>query len=74
MPLPQIGKILIILGIAVIVLGVILLFSDKLPFIGKLPGDIHYKRGNFTFYFPIVTALIVSVLLTIILNLFGRGK
>ena len=74
MPLPQIGKILIILGIAVILLGIVLLFSDKLPFIGKLPGDIYYKKGNFTFYFPIVTALIISVLLTIILNLFGRGK
>ena len=70
----QIGKPLILFGALVVVIGVVMLFFDKIPFLGKLPGDIHVKKGNFVFYFPIVTSIILSILLTIILNLIGRGK
>ena len=70
----QIGKLLILFGALVVVIGVVMLFFDKIPFLGKLPGDIHVKKGNFVFYFPIVTSIILSILLTIILNLIGRGK
>jgi hypothetical protein len=45
---------------------------EKIPFIGKLPGDIHFKKGNFTFYFPITTCILLSILLSIILTLLGR--
>jgi hypothetical protein len=70
----QIGKLLILFGGLVIIIGILMLFFDKIPLLGKLPGDIHIKKGNFVFYFPIVTSIILSILLTIILNLIGRGK
>jgi len=72
--LPQFGKILITIGIVFVALGVLLLLSDRLSFlrIGRLPGDIIYRRGNFTFYFPIVTSILISLLLTLLLWVFGR--
>ena len=67
------GKSLIFMGIVIILLGTMLLFSDKLPFnLGKLPGDIFYKKDNFSFYFPITTAIIVSIVLSLLFYLFGR--
>ena len=63
----ELGKILIIIGIIIIIAGIILLFVKKLPFnLGKLPGDIYIKKENFTFYFPITTAIIISIILSII--------
>ncbi|MEW5993607.1 MAG: DUF2905 domain-containing protein [Candidatus Zixiibacteriota bacterium] len=69
---PHLGKTLIIVGAVLIVFGVVMLFGDRIPFLGKLPGDIVYKKDNVTIYLPIVTMLVISVLLTIILNLFRR--
>jgi hypothetical protein len=63
-----IGKILLIVGGIIVILGLILIFSQHIPFLGKLPGDIFIKRDGFSFYFPIVTLLILSVLITIIVN------
>jgi hypothetical protein len=63
-----IGKILLIVGGSIVILGLILIFSQHIPFLGKLPGDIFVKRDGFSFYFPIVTFLIVSLLITIIVN------
>jgi uncharacterized protein HemY len=71
---PQLGKLLIIAGIVLVVIGVLFLFAGRIPFLGKLPGDIHIKKDNYSIYIPIATMLIISILLTIILNLFGRGK
>jgi len=66
----DIGKVLILLGVFMVALGLLLMAVEKLPLgLGRLPGDIVFKRGNFTFYFPIETFLILSVLLTLILNL-----
>jgi len=62
------GKILLIVGGIIVVLGLILVFSQHIPFIGKLPGDILIKKNGFSFYFPIVTMLILSILITIIVN------
>lgn len=72
--LPDFGKILITVGLAFIVVGALLIFSDRLPFfhIGRLPGDIAYRRGNFSFYFPWVTCLLISLLLTLLFWVFGR--
>ena len=72
--LPHFGKILITVGIVFVVLGILLLFSDRLSFlrIGRLPGDVIYRRGNFTFYFPIVTSIVISLLLTLLFYVFGR--
>lgn len=70
--LPQFGKLLVILGVSIVVVGVLLLFVDRIPFLGKLPGDISFRSGNMRIHFPIVTCIILSVLLTVILNLFRR--
>ncbi len=63
-----IGKLLLIVGGITIVIGLILMFSQHIPFLGKLPGDIIIKKDDGTFYFPIVSFLIISVILTIIVN------
>jgi len=63
-----IGKILLIAGGIIVILGLVLIFSQHIPFLGKLPGDIFVKKDGFSFYFPIVTFLILGVLITIIVN------
>ncbi len=62
-------KLLIILGIVILVIGLLYPYIKKLG-LGQLPGDIIFKSGNSTFFFPIVTCIIISILLTIIFNLF----
>jgi hypothetical protein len=62
------GKILLIVGGIIVVLGLLLVFSEHIPFLGKLPGDLFIKKDGFSFYFPIVTLLILSILITIIVN------
>jgi len=56
----------------IIVVALLLIFNQHIPFLGRLPGDIFVRKGNFSFYFPIVTFLIVSIVLTIIINLVLR--
>ena len=68
----NLGKILIYIGIGIAILGGLLLLFSKVPFIGKLPGDIIIKKENFTFYFPIASGIIISIVLTIILNIIVR--
>jgi len=68
----HIGKLLIIMGIIIIVAGALLLLSGKLPWIGRLPGDILIQKKNFTFYFPLATGILVSILLTLIFWFLGR--
>ena len=63
-----IGKILLIFGGIIIILGLLLVFSQHIPFFGKLPGDLVIKRDGFSLYFPIVTFLILSIVVTIIVN------
>ncbi|HDD52999.1 MAG: DUF2905 domain-containing protein [Aquificota bacterium] len=72
--LGPLAKMLIVMGLFLVALGGALLLASKLPYLGlgRLPGDIYVKRGNFTFYFPIVTCIILSVVLTLLLNLFFR--
>jgi hypothetical protein len=69
----EIGKSIIFLGIMIIIIGVILLFNDRLPFnLGKLPGDISYKKENFSFYFPITTSILISIVLSLLFYLFAK--
>ena len=70
--IPHIGKLLIGLGIAMIAIGGVLLLFGKIPFIGKLPGDIMVQKKNFTFYFPLATSILLSLLLTFLFWLFGK--
>ena len=67
-----IGKFLILLGLVIAAMGGLLLFFEKIPWIGRLPGDIMIQRRNFTFYFPLVTSILLSVILTLIFWLIGR--
>lgn len=69
-----IGKFLILLGIVIIVIGAFFLLSGKIPYIGRLPGDIIIQRKNFTLYFPLATSILLSILITLILWLIGRFK
>jgi hypothetical protein len=66
------AKLLILFGVVLAVLGGLLLFVGKIPFIGRLPGDFYIQRDNFTFYFPLATSLLISVLLTLLFSLFTR--
>ncbi len=70
--LSSLGKALVVLGLLLVVLGVALWVGPKVPFLGRLPGDIVIKRDNFTFYLPLTTMLVLSLLLTLVLNLLGR--
>jgi hypothetical protein len=70
--MPAIGKMLIIIGIILVGLGVVFLFADKIPYLGRLPGDIYVKRDRFSFYFPITTSIVISIILTIIFSLFRK--
>lgn len=65
------GKLMILMGAVLLGVGALLLFFDKIPYLGKLPGDIHVKRDNFEFYFPITTSIVVSVVLSLILWAFS---
>jgi hypothetical protein len=66
------GKMLILLGVFIILIGVLLLIGEKIPWIGRLPGDIIIRKKNITFYFPIVTCIIISILLTLLFTLFRK--
>lgn len=66
------GKFFIIFGIIFLIIGILLLISTKIPFLGKLPGDILIKRDNFTFYFPLATSILLSIIITIIINILLR--
>ncbi len=70
--LRPLGKALILAGIVFIFIGILILWGGKIPLLGKLPGDIHIKRDNVQFYFPLVTCLLLSLLITIIIALFRR--
>ena len=69
----QTGKFIILAGVIIVVIGIIIyFFSDKLSFLGKLPGDIRIEKENFRFYFPITTMIILSILLTVIITIIKR--
>jgi len=67
-----IGKSLIVAGLIIAALGAVLSFSDRFPWLGRLPGDIFIKKGNFTFYFPLATCIVISVILSLIFLLFRK--
>ncbi len=65
----EIAKFLMVIGAVVFAVGLIVLLAPKIPWIGRLPGDIDFKGKNFRIYFPIITCIVLSILLTILLNL-----
>ncbi len=68
----ELGRALVIFGLVVVAIGGLVLLAGKVPFIGKLPGDIVVRKGNFTLYAPLMTGLILSLVLTLVLNLWYR--
>ncbi|MBW6503406.1 DUF2905 domain-containing protein [bacterium] len=68
----SLGKGLILIGLLIAVVGALLVVSDKIGWIGRLPGDITIRRGNYTVYFPLATCLIVSALLSLVVWLFRK--
>lgn len=70
----ELGKTLVIFGAVIVVLGIVLLLAEKVPLIGKLPGDIVWKKGDFTLYLPITTSIILSAILTVLLYVITRLK
>jgi hypothetical protein len=72
LPVQDIGRLLIALGLLVAAVGVALVLAPRIPWLGRLPGDILVRRGPVTVYFPLATSLLVSVVLSIVLALFWR--
>lgn len=70
--LGAVGRILIVIGFVLVGFGLVLLVAGKLPGVGRLPGDVYVRRGSFSFYFPITTSIIISVILTVFFRLFAR--
>jgi membrane protein implicated in regulation of membrane protease activity len=68
----DLGKTLIALGLLMALAGAVLLFIGRVPWLGRLPGDLHVQRGNWSFYFPLGTSIALSVLLTLLFWIFGR--
>ncbi len=68
----DVGKALVALGLLIALAGVVLMLVGRVPWLGRLPGDIHFQRGNFSFYFPLATSLLLSVVLTLLLYIMGR--
>jgi len=66
------GKILIFLGAIFILMGIFFLFFPHLPYVGKLPGDIYIKKDSFTFYFPLTSCILISLLLSLLFYLISR--
>jgi hypothetical protein len=68
----DLGRSLVVMGLVVALVGVVLVLVGRVPWLGRLPGDIYIQRGNWSFYFPLMTSVIVSVLLTVVFWLFSR--
>ena len=72
MDLQGAGKIIVLGGVFLVILGLLLVFWQRIPLLSKLPGDIFWQKGSFQFIFPIVTCIVISIVLTVILNLVLR--
>jgi len=70
----QAGKLLIISGLIIAAAGVLIMYSDKIPFLGKLPGDIRIKKDNFEFYFPLATSVVISLIISLIMYLIYKMR
>ena len=70
--LREVAKLLLVVGSVALVLGALLLLADRVPWLGRLPGDIVVRRGPVTIYFPLLTCVLLSIILTILLNLWRR--
>ena len=76
MPFDSLGKMLLVVGVVIAVVGLGIMLAGRVPFLGSLPGDLSFERGGVKVYIPIVTSIVLSIILTVVLNLvfglFGR--
>jgi len=70
--MPDFGKSLIVIGLVITVLGLLIFLAGNIPWLGRLPGDFHIKRQNFSFYFPLATSILLSLILSLILWLLRK--
>jgi hypothetical protein len=68
----DLGKSIIIIGIVLIIVGIIMTMAGKIPWVGKLPGDIFIKKESFSFYFPLTTCILLSIIASVIMCLLGK--
>jgi len=68
----DVGRALMVAGGVLLVMGLLLTLGGRVPGVGRLPGDVVYRKGHFTFYFPVVTCILLSVVLTLLLGIFRR--
>lgn len=71
MPFDSIGRLLIVVGAVVLLVGVVIVLAGRVPWLGRLPGDLSWQRDNVSIYIPIATSIVISIVLTVLLNLFG---
>ena len=72
--LPSIGRLLIAAGVVLAIVGVVLVFGPRIPLLGQLPGDIRIERDNVRVFIPLGTMVLLSLVLTLVLNLLNRGR
>ena len=70
--MPDLGRTLVVIGLVVVAIGLAIMLAGRVPWLGRLPGDIHVQRESWSFYFPLTTSILVSVVLSLLLYLFGR--
>ncbi len=70
--LNSVGRLLLILGIVFIVVGIILILKINIPLLGKLPGDIYIRKGNFVFYLPLTSCILISLIITLIMKVLRK--
>ncbi|HVP28514.1 MAG TPA: DUF2905 domain-containing protein [Myxococcota bacterium] len=70
----EIGRGLVVLGVVLVAVGALLAWAPQVPWLGKLPGDIRIERPGGSFYFPLASCVLISIVLSLLLNLFGRGR
>ena len=68
----DLGRLLIVMGVVIALVGVAIVMAGRLPWLGRLPGDIHVERGHWSVYLPLGTSIVLSLLLTLVLWLIGR--
>jgi hypothetical protein len=70
----ELARVMILIGVVLIVIGFVMLILPRVPFLGKLPGDILIKKEQFTFYFPLATSIIISIIISLILYLINKFR
>ena len=68
----MLGRTLVLAGIIIVVIGLVIILAPRIPFLGRLPGDIYYKKDDFAFYFPVTTYIVISIILSLIFYIFTR--